>query len=108
MVRVMGTDTYEQLSEAPAIADAVSAAPAPASALEADLRLLLQTTGDAIALTFVQMLAGRWRDDHGHDVALNAGMVGLADVLRQIMRFREVHLGYTPVPPRDPRPEVAA
>lgn len=68
--------------------------------LEGEISQLLQQTGDGIADLFEQMSQGNWRDDHGHDVKLNAAMINLKDVLRDIMVFRTLYLRYSPPGPR--------
>lgn len=66
---------------------------------------LLQEVGDAIAGVFDQMLKGKWRDDHDHDVRFNAQMLKLKDALGAIGKFRENHLGYSPfTSPAEPAP----
>ena len=62
--------------------------------MEAALKPLLQKTGDSIADMLEQMLKGNWRDDHGHDVKMNATMITLKVVLIALGMFREEYLGY--------------
>ncbi len=41
-----------------------------------------QALGDATADMFDQLVRGKWRDDHGHDVMLNKTMLDLKEALR--------------------------
>ena len=68
-----GTDT-------PEIARLIAAAP--------EMWDLIQKTGDAIANMFEQMLRGKWRDDNGHDVQMNAQMLELAMAIKAAVRLR--------------------
>lgn len=39
----------------------------------------MQALNDATANMFEQMVRGKWRDDHGHDVTLNKAMLELIE-----------------------------
>lgn len=69
--------------------------------MEKELETLLQNTGDGIAAMFEQMIKGDWTDDNGHKVAMNVQMQNMKTVLRDIMKFRNEHMGYSPVGGKD-------
>ncbi len=56
--------------------------------LQSDMRVMLQDIGDSIADALDQMLKGKWTDDHGHDVRLNASMMCLKDILAAMTHYR--------------------
>mgnify|MGYP003526849647 CR=1 FL=1 len=56
--------------------------------LKRDMRNMMQDTGDAIVGVFDQMLKGKWHDDLGHDVQMNAQMLKLKDVLVTMTEYR--------------------
>jgi len=56
---------------------------------------LIQRFGDAAADVIEQMIRGKWRDDHDHDVQLNVAMVRLKEALLAAVEMRSADTGKT-------------
>lgn len=50
-----------------------------------DMLEVILSFGRAATDVFEQMLNGKWTDDHGHDVQLNAAMISLKDAVEDAM-----------------------